>query len=552
MDTADNLDGEVRPVKPLRRPHPRRLPVIKRSDLRNLQQRIKESNVYQNLGIQPNRKYSEFAIDCKLYGFCSFFLTQSYFALCSPNGSVLVFEINNGSSLALPAIVEQLFADIHIRKVSLDAVRDGDFLKAQCPGLVVLGLEDILAPALRYTSEEEVHDGVVEFLKTSLFGLADSETFDLAVEPQKKFLLQSVRAISYAVWLLADRIAEKLGLAESANFVGYTRVVLACCGSGNVAPFLQTDPYFIPPDEISLRPEHLRAFEEQREEVGIINKALWSCSRLLFKHSFNPNHSYASHRCRFCGVHTSKIGEGHECRAPQCCYPICRDNSSHCVNTCDTLRAWCSVCYRRGHVASCHEEDEFCQVYFDHLYRVFSSLGIETGLIYSRVKFQINPKYWMMSLYGLSSIEVPKAALEFGIPPADPNFQPKPPADPFSKRTKKRNSFFEQANNSKIARSASGGSSLTLRAQAVSQPHPSSSGTTSAGAALPKPQAVVPPRVVAPAAPAAPPAAPLAAPAAPLAAPAAPLAEPAAPDGVSAIIAEIRREVDELIDLLRS
>ena len=104
---------------------------------------------------------------------------------------------------------------------------------------------------------------------------------------------------------------------------------------------------------------------------------------------------------------------------------------------------------------------------------------------------------------------------------------------------------------------------MTLRAQAVSQPHPSSSGTTSA---LPKPQAVVPPRVVAPAAPAAPPAAPLAAPAAPLAAPAAPLAapaaplaapaaplaEPAAPDGVSAIIAEIRREVDELIDLLRS
>jgi hypothetical protein len=106
-----------------------------------------------------------------------------------------------------------------IRKATLDGTSSASFFKHRCSDNNVKGLVDILVPALRYTSDEEVRDRVTSFFKTGL----NSSAYSSETESNNQLIL-SVRATAIAVFLLADRMAGKFGLTKSANFVAFTHL----------------------------------------------------------------------------------------------------------------------------------------------------------------------------------------------------------------------------------------------------------------------------------------------------------------------------------------
>ena len=62
--------------------------------------------------------------------------------------------------------------------------------------------------------------------------------------------------------------------------------------------------------------------------------------------------------------------------------------------------------------------------------------GHDTGYVYSSEKLSLNERHWRFTLYGLSSIEVPKAALEFFLNPAIPAGMKPPPPPPKEEKKK--------------------------------------------------------------------------------------------------------------------
>jgi hypothetical protein len=58
--------------------------------------------------------------------------------------------------------------------------------------------------------------------------------------------------------------------------------------------------------------------------------------------------------------------------------------------------------------------------------------------VYSSKKLSLNERHWRFTLYGLSSIKVPKVALEFFLNPANPDRMKPPPLLPKTKEEKKK------------------------------------------------------------------------------------------------------------------
>jgi hypothetical protein len=202
------------------------------------------------------------------------------------------------------------------------------------------------------------------------------------------------------------------------------------------------DGYYVKCEDITLKPLHktrLNFLDECRD----INLSVWKKDTPAYRFPWAEDFTYAvSGICRFCGISPSKAPgktlAKHPCAGHKTCgYPFCHDTSDHSIITCDALRAWCYTCRRRGHVQADHKDENFSRTYADHVFRIFSLKGHDTGYVYSSEKLSLNERHWRFTLYGLSSIEVPKAALEFFLNPAIPAGMKPPPPPPKEEKKKK-------------------------------------------------------------------------------------------------------------------
>ena len=398
-------------------PAPRHLEIITRNNLasikNNFMTRDNTTRIGINLGNTAGQTCSvDWAVSCKKFGFCALHtLNGKVLSMCSPEGHVLIFDKPYSTShLVFPQVVVDVMKDPFIIMPTLEFERDRSFLLTDCD--FTKFVVDLQPKAALYA--QEVTKESLNYFRRELDRslIISPETFNPFIKIHVQAVAQSARAVAYAVWFLTNRLAlDSIGLDGTSNMVAYTRSLLR----GNDPSLLTLDPYYVTTDEISLREDHVSNMEDS--DIALNEIETWEINQPKHCDSSTPGFSYEGHLCRGCGL---PFEVEHDCRVLlKCNYPLCRDLAEHSTFTCDTLRAWCSVCQHRGHVESYHEEGGFNQVYADHLFRKFSVFGIETGHVYRDPDYAKNEEYWSLSLYGLSPIDNPKAALEIGLPSAD-------------------------------------------------------------------------------------------------------------------------------------
>ena len=378
------------------------------------------------------------------FGFCSVFtLGKQVLVIGAPEGHTLIYTKQEDKDFDLAQEVGVIFRNPAICKVTLNfqETRDvvNEFLPDERGPLVsLLDLAPVVSKHIPLTEIGESSN--LDFFRQAVDGriLPLPTTFNSLNEGHLKAVVQAARASVYAVWLITYRWTGQIGLERSGNMIAYTRELFwESSYKGTI------DGYYVKSEDITLRPLHktrLNLLDECRD----INLSVWKKDTPAYRFPWAEDFTYAvSGLCRFCGIAPSKApGKSlakHPCAGHKTCgYPFCHDTSDHSIITCDALRAWCHTCRHRGHIRSDHSLDNFSRTYADHIFRIFSLKGHDTGYVYSSEKLSLNERHWRFTLYGLSSIEVPKAALEFFLNPAIPVGMMPPPPPPKSKVEKEK------------------------------------------------------------------------------------------------------------------
>ena len=422
------------------------LPVVLRRHVGSLRDKLQTFGLDS---VQTNRlawcqSLKEWYEEVTKFGFCSVFtLGKQVLVISAPEGKTLIYTRKEKDDFRLPQIVGTVFRNPAICKVTLNyqETRDvvSEFLRDEHGPLVSLKDLDLIA-SKHIPSAEIGEQGCLDFFRQTVDGkiLSFPATFNTENEGHLKAVVQAARASVYAVWLITYRWTGSLGLERSANMIAYTRELF-----WESSYMGMIDGYYVKSEDITLKPLHktrLNMLDECRD----INLSVWKKDTPAYRFPWAEDFTYAvSGICRFCGIAPSKTpGKSlakHPCAGHKTCgYPFCHDTSDHSIITCDALRAWCLTCRRRGHIATDHDSDNFSRTYADHLFRIFSLKGHDTGYVYSSEKLSLNERHWRFTLYGLSSIEVPKAALEFFLNPAIPAGMKPPPPPPKSKVVKEK------------------------------------------------------------------------------------------------------------------
>ena len=428
------------------------LPVVLRRHVSAIRDRLQTFNldaVFRNLVGWCN-PVKDFTKDVTKFGFCSVFtLGKQVLVLCSPEGRAIVYLKREEDDFRLAQEIAVLLRNPNICKACLnfEETRNvvNEFLPDELGPLVSLvDLEPHVSKLI--DSADLGQQNSLDFFRHAVDGRIFSlpNKFPLSVslsqmkEEQLKALAQVGRCTIYAVWLLTYRLSGNIGLERSANMTPYTRELF-----WNSSYHSMVDGYYVKSEDITLKPLHktrLNMLDECRD----INLAVWKKDTPAYRLPWAEDFTYAvSGLCRSCGLSPSKAPgktlDKHPCAGHNTCgYPFCHDTSDHSIITCDALRAWCHNCRRRGHVKTDHFSDDFSQVYADHIFRIFSLKGHDTGYVYSSEKLSENERHWRFTLYGLSSLEVPKAALEFLLIPAIPIGMRPPPPPPKKKVEKEK------------------------------------------------------------------------------------------------------------------
>ena len=456
------------------------LPVVLRRHVTSLRDKLQTFNV-DNVHKNPLgwcTVVKEWFYEITKFGFCSVFtLGKQVLVISAPEGKTLIYTKREEDDFRLAQEVGTIFRNPAICKVALNfnETRDviNEFLSDENGPLV--SLFD-LGPLVSkfFTSAEIGEQSNLDFFRQAVDGkvLPFPATFNQLNEGHLKAVAQAARASVYAVWLSTYRFTEKIGLERSANMIAYTRELFWESSYKGMI-----DGYYVKGEDITLKPLHktrLNMLDDCRE----INLAVWKKDTPAYRFPWAEDFTYAvSGICRCCGLSPSKAPNKtlaeHPCAGhKKCGYPYCHDTSDHSIITCDALRAWCRICRRRGHVATDHDADDFSRTYADNIFRIFSLKGHDTGYVYTSEKLSLNERHWRFTLYGLSSLEVPKAALEFFLNPAVPIGMRPPPPPPKPKVEKEQKKPAKQKSVVTYAAAASKPSS-SRSTPTKSQPLPS-------------------------------------------------------------------------------
>jgi hypothetical protein len=125
--------------------------------------------------------------------------------------------------------------------------------------------------------------------------------------------------------------------------------------------------------------------------------------------------------CTSCGVFI-KPKSKHKCsvKDPECKYPACEDTTKHTPLMCRHVRAWCTICQRRGHLAERHHDTQLPPPYLWACYMHWQTLNLDTSYVNHNQK-NLNLFIHMFTLYRLPTCKLLKASPETEIGADNPS-----------------------------------------------------------------------------------------------------------------------------------
>jgi hypothetical protein len=355
----------------------------------------------------------EFMADVYNFGFVALYTVSeaNVLTLCSPSGHVIVYKTGPSLQLALE-VRDILFKITDVKKVTFYKAATEKFFSDN--GMELIPFVDLYPVAKK--NIEEISFGTFEFFKCQLGrDVITKGAFDLNDDAHVRRAAHYARTVAYATWFITARFATRAGLTSSGNVSSFLRYALFVEDADRYRKLI-ADPYYVPYEEISLTPldQHNLDLEAPR---------LASAQRYAFKnYRFKPEHVFdpvvpETACCRSCGLFVdAKSKRPHKCyvKAP-CTYPLCKEDKPHSLLTCRAIRAWCSVCQRRGHVDRQHPEDrKFPVCYLWSVFLMFSRWNLATAYVHHGERCQ-NPYFHQYGLYGLPPSKLPKVEFESGV-----------------------------------------------------------------------------------------------------------------------------------------
>ena len=360
----------------------------------------------------------EFLEDVKENGFVTLYIDKNNMdtlTMCSPSGHVQIFKaVGPGISLP-PEIKELLFQSPDIKKLSLFKAEVNAFAVANGMELIdVVEAHPILKKNLL-----EIKSKVLYSLRIGLGDTFEFKEADLNKDEHVRTHAIHARAVTYGLWLVASRLAGKAALDNDANISGYMRYAIFSEIPDHFIKLID-DPYFVRFEENDLSPRHRQDVDISFTKYKPVYDKTMKKHRPRFHQPFAPLPNEKVKNCTSCGVFI-KPGTQHTCciQDPDCRYPACFDKHKHTPITCRHIRAWCTVCQRRGHLAERHRDLDLPPPYLWACYLHYQRLNLDTSYMLYNRKY-LNPFFHMFTLYGLPTSKLLKACLETGIDADNP------------------------------------------------------------------------------------------------------------------------------------
>ena len=406
---------------------------------KRLPKRINDQHVWRSMFITPEDNRDRIGVNSAhmMLSHCKLFLEDVYafgfmvlhtadranldvLTICSPSGHVQIFQAGE-NGLQFPTEIQSLlFKDKDVQKLAMYKSDITEFVESNStPPINVVELSPVLKKNI-----VEANNGILNFLKFELGSETRYRKVDLSNDNHVRTNALFARSLTYGLWLVASKLAEKAGLSSSSNISGYMRYAIFS-EQEEKYKLTKSDPYYVPLDENNLSPLHQRELRSASRIYMPVHSKIIKKYRPRFIKPFGALLTEEDQRCKICG-YFSKPGILQKCRVkPHCAYPACEDTHKHSPLTCRYIRAWCDTCQRRGHIAEQHQSLGIPPPYLWALFLHYQPLQLEVSYMLKGKKYE-NPFLHMFTLYGLPPSKLPKAVFETGVEPDKPNEHQRP------------------------------------------------------------------------------------------------------------------------------
>ena len=397
--------------------NPRRLPVVL-NDLEHLKRILStDAQPMQRIQVNPAHMYLDsgklFMEDTYTYGFMVLHVDKndlSVLTLCSPSGHVLIFQATE-NGLMIPTEVEiLLFKADEVRKIALYRPDIDSFKSANGFGNIDL----IEVHSVIEKNIPEIDSGILNFLTPDLGETFSFDKFDRTEIAHVITNAVRARAVSYGMWYVATRLAKQASLSPSANISGYMRYAIF---SSLPPRYIMTvaDPYYVALEDNHLSPQHQAELDAAKAKYEPYFEKSRNRHRQRFTKPFEPFLNDLTKNCTSCGIFI-KPKSKHKCsiKDPVCKYPACEDATAHTPFMCRHIRAWCTICQRRGHLAERHHDTQLPPPYLWACYLHWQTLNLDTSYVFHNRRY-LNPFFHQFTLYGLPTSKLLKAKPETGV-----------------------------------------------------------------------------------------------------------------------------------------
>ena len=335
--------------------------------------------------------------------------------MCSPYGNVEIFKAV-GHGITFPREIEELlFRSSDVKKLTLFKAEIDAFIVANAMEPIdVIETHPIIKKNL-----VEIKSKVLNSLRIGLGETCEFKEADLNKDEHVRTHAIHARTLTYGIWLVASRIAGKAALDKTANVSGYMRYAIFSETPDHLIKLID-DPYYVNFQDNDLSSRHRQDVDSAWLKYKTVYDKTMKKHRPRFHQPFAPLPTEVTKNCTSCGVFV-KPGTKHACciKNPECKYPACRDTFKHTPITCRHIRAWCTVCQRRGHLAECHLDLQLPPPYLWACYLHYQRLNLDTSYMLFNRKY-LNPFFHMFTLYGLPTSKLLKVRLETGIEADNP------------------------------------------------------------------------------------------------------------------------------------
>lgn len=394
----------------------------------------------------------EFMRSVHQLGYMAIYRTNKVVCVCCPFGQVLIYsprDFDRNYEMQL------LMKDLYIIKIWANFVESKLGPNAAPVNAVFTGLDSVLDEVDFFPKEAKTENfrpnapttckvlkGLVYAIALKATKFTNEDNFNLS--PQIRYEVLSLAAEPYRKGTYTDPAAP--------TFIS------------TVAQTLRDDPYFT-----HVRNLTLSGGNELRNKLQLTQLAatdLWR--RKSFPVSLQLErqvHYGGPNFCRTCALpmnqHEGKTHTEEQVKASACFYPLCNDEETHSVATCNAIMQVCDICQRRGHNASHH--DDHSVVDLEAMFLIFFNYNFKTSLltviqdtVKIKVPYKTKLEAWRTTLYqGRQSAKMAKI-LGFDNPNLDPpvhKSEKKPRVvEPGSKQDYFRLAFREHQKAAKAAR----------------------------------------------------------------------------------------------------